>query len=80
MDTTEKTQRTYGEREEVAGLQRCMKRQVVVHAKKMSEPFRVDTLEGNYKQGQPGDYLMRGVDGEIYICNGEIFERTYDFL
>jgi hypothetical protein len=57
-----------------------MKRPVVVHAKKMHEEFRVNTLEGNYKQGKPGDYLMRGIDGELYICDGSIFERTYDFV
>jgi len=35
---------------------------------------------GNYKQGKPGDYLMKGIDGELYICDGPIFERTYDFV
>jgi hypothetical protein len=46
----------------------------------MDEEFRVDTLEGNYKQGKPGDYLMRGIDGELYICDGAIFEKTYDWI
>jgi hypothetical protein len=40
----------------------------------------VNTLEGNYKQGKAGDYLMRGIDGELYICDGPIFEKTYDFV
>jgi hypothetical protein len=66
--------------EEVVGMKHCMKRPIVVHAKKMFEEFRVNTLEGNYKQGRPGDYLMRGVEGELYICNGAIFENTYDFV
>jgi len=42
--------------------------------------FRVETLEGNYKQGKPGDYLMRGIDDELYICDKSIFERTYDWV
>jgi hypothetical protein len=66
--------------EEVAGLRGCMKRPIVVHAVQVDEEFRVNTLEGNYKQGKPGDYLMQGVDGELYICDKDIFEKTYDFL
>jgi hypothetical protein len=23
---------------------------------------------------------MKGIDGELYICDGPIFERTYDFV
>jgi len=66
--------------EEVEGMGPCMKRPIIVHAKKMDEEFRVNTLEGNYKQGKPGDYLMRGIDGELCICDGPIFERSYDMV
>jgi hypothetical protein len=52
----------------------------VVHAKQITEDFRVDTLEGNYKQGKAGDYLMRGIEGELYICDKAIFEKTYDWV
>lgn len=72
--------KTFETFENVDGLKDCMKRPIVVQAKKIEEEFRVDTLEGNYKQGNPGDYLMKGVDGELYICDGPIFERTYDFV
>lgn len=65
--------------ENVAGMEPCVKRPIVVHAKRIDEPFRVSTLEGDYKQGKAGDYLMRGIDGELYICDGPIFEKTYDF-
>jgi hypothetical protein len=64
----------------VTGMAGCRKKPIVVHAKRMDEEFRVDTLEGNYKQGKPGDYLMRGIDGELYICDGAIFEKTYDWI
>jgi len=57
-----------------------MKRPVVVHAIPIQEDFRVKPLEGNYKQGKAGDYLMRGIDGELYICDKAIFEKTYDFV
>jgi len=65
--------------EEVEDMRPCMKRPIIVHAKQMKEPFRVDTLEGNYKYGKHGDYLMRGIEGELYICDREIFEKSYDF-
>jgi len=57
-----------------------MKRPIIIQAKQMNEEFRVNTLEGNYKQGKRGDYLMRGIDGELYICDQAIFEKTYDFI
>ena len=66
--------------EQVDGMGACVKRPIVVHAKKIDTEFRVNTLEGNYKQGKAGDYLMRGIDGELYICDGPIFEKTYDFV
>ncbi len=66
--------------EEVEGMAGCRKKPIVVHAKQIDEEFRVDTLEGNYKQGKPGDYLMQGIDGELYICDKEIFEKTYDWV
>ena len=72
--------KTYDTYEKVDGMMDCVKRPIVVHAKRIDEEFRVNTLEGNYKQGKPGDYLMRGINGELYICDGPIFEKTYDFL
>jgi hypothetical protein len=70
----------YGTYENVEGLAPCMKRRIVVHAVQINKDFRVDTLEGNYKQGKAGDYLIKGVDGENHICDKAIFEKTYDFI
>ena len=72
--------KTYETFEQVEGMSPCMKKPIVVHAQKINEPFRVNSLEGDYKQGKPGDYLMRGIDGELYICDGAIFEKSYDFV
>ena len=58
----------------------CRKRPLVIHAKQMSEEFRVKTHEGDYKHGKPGDYLMQGIDDELYICDKDIFEKTYDWV
>jgi len=37
----------------------------------------VDTLEGEMK-GKSGDYLIKGVHDELYICKAEIFKETYE--
>lgn len=37
----------------------------------------VRTLEGNMR-GDPRDWLILGVKGEIYPCKPDIFEATYD--
>ena len=37
----------------------------------------IDTLEGTIT-ASPGDYVIRGVQGEFYPCKPDIFEATYD--
>lgn len=39
--------------------------------------FMVGTLEGTMT-GKLGDWLIRGVKGELYPCKPEIFEATYE--
>lgn len=43
---------------------------------KIDEPFSCNTLEG-ITQGKAGDYLVVGIDKEIYPCDAEIFLKTY---
>ena len=69
--------KTFKTFEKVDGMRKCKKFPVVIHAKKMNDYFRVESLEGNYKEGKPGSYLMKGIEGELYICDGYIFEKTY---
>lgn len=40
-------------------------------------PLRISTLEG-IMFASPGDWIIRGVKGEIYPCKPDIFEATYD--
>ena len=61
-------------------FKKCMKRPIVIEAAQMTEDFQVESIEGNYKQGKAGDYLMCGVDMELYICDKEIFDKSYDFV
>lgn len=37
----------------------------------------IATLEG-VMQAKPGDYIIRGVQGEFYPCKPDIFEATYE--
>lgn len=37
----------------------------------------IDTLEGTH-HASVGDYIIQGVNGEIYPCKPDIFEKTYE--
>jgi len=53
------------------------KRPLTIRAVELKERIRIKTREG-YLWGQPGDFLIEGVQGEIYPCGREIFLQTYD--
>jgi hypothetical protein len=37
----------------------------------------IDTLEGKHLVS-PGDYIIKGIQGEFYPCKPDIFEATYE--
>ena len=39
----------------------------------------IETLEGAMK-ASPGDYVIKGINGEIYPCKPDIFEKTYELV
>lgn len=39
----------------------------------------INTLEG-VMHARPGDYIIRGVSGELYPCKSDIFRKTYDLV
>lgn len=39
--------------------------------------MKIKTLEG-VMTAQIGDYIIQGVNGEIYPCKPDIFEKTYE--
>jgi hypothetical protein len=39
--------------------------------------MQIPTLEG-IMTAMPGDWIIRGVQGEFYPCKPEIFEATYE--
>jgi len=42
-----------------------------------SRTLQIPTLEG-VMTAQPGDWIIRGVQGEFYPCKPDIFEATYE--
>ena len=41
--------------------------------------FTIETLEG-VMRADPGDWIIRGVQGEFYPCKPEIFAATYEIV
>lgn len=39
----------------------------------------IKTLEGDM-HASVGDYIIKGVDGELYPCKSSIFEKTYEII
>jgi len=39
--------------------------------------IRIRTLEGEMT-ASPGDYIIKGINGEYYPCKHDIFEQTYE--
>lgn len=39
----------------------------------------IRTLEGDMT-ASPGDYIIKGIKGEIYPCKPDIFEATYEAI
>lgn len=37
----------------------------------------IPTLEGDHR-ANPGDWIIKGVQGELYPCKPDIFEATYE--
>ena len=39
--------------------------------------IEIVTLEGNHN-ARPGDWIIKGIKGEFYLCKPDIFEATYE--
>jgi hypothetical protein len=53
------------------------KKPVLVSAVEMVEDFDVHTMEG-VMSGKAGDFLIRGIKGELYPCQRGIFLASYE--
>lgn len=43
------------------------------------DTLQIPTLEGTMT-AQPGDWIIKGVAGEVYPCKADIFEQTYEVV
>ena len=57
-----------------AGL---FRKTALAYAMQIEESFSVETLEGTM-EGKAGDWLMIGVSGEMYPCDAEVFDKSYE--
>lgn len=44
-----------------------------------SDCWKIDTLEG-VMTAHNGDYLIKGIYGELYPCRRKIFEESYEII
>jgi len=47
--------------------------------KQMHDHGWMDTLEGEHNVC-PGDWIIKGIKGEMYPCKPDIFKETYDLV
>ena len=60
-------------------FKRALKKPIPIKCIQIDEPFEVESMEG-LVTGKAGDWLMIGVNGEKYVCDNEIFQKTYDIV
>jgi len=57
----------------------AIKKPILVKCVQIHEVFSVETMEGELR-GKAGDWLMVGVNGEMYPIDNEIFQKTYNIV
>ena len=50
---------------------------VVIEAYQTEVEMEIETLEGIMKADE-GDWIIKGVKGELYPCKPDVFEMTYE--
>ena len=58
-------------------IRQYRKKPVIIRAIELAEKIRIKTREGTL-YGEKGDFLIEGIEGEIYPCGKEIFWKTYE--
>ncbi len=56
---------------------RYRKKPIVVQAYKTEVALDIDTLEGTMR-ANVGDWIIKGIRGEVYPCKPDIFAATYE--
>lgn len=50
---------------------------IMYYETSLSDELFIETLEGVHHVNV-GDYIILGVQGELYLCNPDTFEQTYE--
>jgi len=58
-------------------VKKYRKKPIVIEAYQTDIDFDIFTLEGPL-HASAGDYIITGIQGEIYPCKPDIFEATYE--
>ena len=60
-------------------FEKYRKKPIVIEAYRydLTYPTQIETLEG-VMTVSPGDWVIKGVNGELYPCKDDIFKKTYD--
>lgn len=53
------------------------KKPVVISAYQTDKELKIQTLEGEMT-ANVGDWIITGVNGEVYPCKPDIFAKTYE--
>jgi hypothetical protein len=61
----------------VSEFKKYRKKPVVIDAFQTETELQIETLEGTMT-ASPGDFIIKGVKGEIYPCKPDIFWLTYE--
>ena len=72
-----KTFQTY---DQVDGMRECMEKPSASQALQIQEDFQVTAPDGTSTQGKAGDYLVSNNEGELSVCDGELFAFFYAFV
>ena len=60
-------------------MKKYRKKPVTIQAIQVLQPFEVETLKG-VMTGKKGDWLVKGIKGELYPVDNKIFKETYEVL
>lgn len=58
-------------------FEKYRKKPIIIEAYQTDKEMIIDTLEGQMK-ANIGDWIIKGVNGELYPCKPDIFEKTYE--
>ncbi|WP_346893545.1 hypothetical protein [Clostridium sp. UBA871] len=61
----------------MTSVKRFIKKQIIIEAYQTDKEIIIHTLEGDMK-AEVGDWIIKGVNGELYPCKPDIFKKTYD--